>query len=412
MAYPYIVSTAAWFESSNVDHQRGMFHWDGNRYLVLDDYSNHTLEVWMSTDEGVTWAEADSGNHKSYSSTLYRTHFHVIQDTSTLYFTYTSGSESVISPFDLATDTWGSTITGGPLPDLPTAADKVQPNGVAMSAPLGGGEFQTFYTKNFVDSLTDTRTEIRYQLYDGTSWGSDTAFLTPEAESGEVDSFSYDLEGVTVGATTRVHVNFATRDYGVGRKASRGGAEYGYTRNGMYVRSLFGAWGGPTLVTLGPTDFVISPMMLVEPFGGSPRYIPAAMMYEDADEPSYIRIDSMGETTTFSSNWIMSSVAADATDKAAHLVWVLYNGLSGGSENFKIRRACTKGGAWSAPSTIFDAGTDEVESVFAAIDGGQMGVGFSNDSGGTYFDPHYYQLAISCGATGCPAAGGRYRAFH
>ncbi len=122
----------------------------GNWYKILQSLpqpssgsaGQNFARAWKSTDLGLTWAVADLTNSAKLNPFQGEQNFSVVTVGSLLYvlFQYGVSGGSVadyqlrIAVFDMATETWGSTITGGPI----TACSISSTGGEVWEQDIGG----------------------------------------------------------------------------------------------------------------------------------------------------------------------------------------------------------------------------------------------------------------------------------
>jgi hypothetical protein len=391
MPYPYVITTAANMQGSPwISH---VWFRSGAIYYVLDDVANDHIEVWKSGDAGVTWAEQDSANHKQYGVIG----FQVFRSGDVLHMTYVpfGGTTISVAPFNLATDTWGTVITGGPTPEIQTGV--FQPYSTAKrfaSVVLSDGTtIVSAYSKKKNIGGTDY-TEVRMSKYTG-SWGSDQTVFDPAAD---VIEMSYALQGMGLGATDRVHFVGCTLNWGTVHRTYRGTTMNTFRRDESSQRAISApSWPAqPLMATMRNATYLCVPAIANFAAGATAYYRPAILTISDEDNPAAVREEVIAENARvpIGVDWMGITLAYDSTAQALYAIWS-YNA---GSSPFEVHRACTKGAGWSAPSTVI-TGTDLIETIGAGVDAGAMGLVIENSASDTPYDwPNYYQDSPSCSA--------------
>ncbi len=172
----------------------GPFLNGGDIYGVfLDvDATPVSVEVWKSSDNGVSWTEQDSGNHPTTSSTNTFGHFLMASRSGTELVAIYPGApanQASFSTFDMATDTWGAQVTGGPALDLSVATRSIL-KWIHILKRLDGSYvvIHNIATRDFVLAT----------VYDG-AWGAPVTL--------DNNAISIHIRAV-LGASDRVHVFF------------------------------------------------------------------------------------------------------------------------------------------------------------------------------------------------------------
>lgn len=179
---------------------------NGYRYLVLDHWGYDWIGVWRSID-GRQWTEMDRGGHLDYSGSGKADHYGWHDETNDkMYVAYAySDSEIRIKPFDLASNTWESEITGGPAAAL-------------ASLKLGGGSYRDYFPIVRSDGSlviiwreynASSKMRIRMSIWtSGGGWAA-TVSIDPSAEAAVPDS---NVAAVWLDSADRIHV-LITDDY-------------------------------------------------------------------------------------------------------------------------------------------------------------------------------------------------------
>lgn len=134
MPYPYQIDPADLTSWASPPAPAHFCHavYNGSYYTVLQKWEESAgdefayLEVWKSSDRGVTWAQVDSANRKKNLDDSFsppsglppgNVNFDAVQDGSELHVVYYQIDNTYtmsIATFDMATDLWGTVRTGGP----------------------------------------------------------------------------------------------------------------------------------------------------------------------------------------------------------------------------------------------------------------------------------------------------------
>lgn len=194
MALPFSFSSELKW-SSHRALMHGPFENGTNLYAVLIDDTADTLEVWKSTDSGDSWSEQDSGNHKTVVAS--QACCHTVQSGTTLYIAYLIASDVVnIVPFSMATDTYGTVITGGP-----TAA--VAGTASALSPPIlsrrSDGDYVVLHNGPTQSIMGTGYRRVLYSRHEGSTWTLDTDVAGIDVQ------IHYDTRAAILGSSDRVH---------------------------------------------------------------------------------------------------------------------------------------------------------------------------------------------------------------
>jgi hypothetical protein len=255
---------------------------------------------------------------------------------------------------------------------------------------------------------------LHFQVYNGATWSADYNLLVAgPQESGAGTEFSYDFFGATLGANDRIHV-WAWTAYGYAYiTILSDNTTANYRRLDMdsmanpVVGLRMGGWGAPANVTFGSTQFSALPMAWNSSVNGvSAQFVPGLLMVEDSDSPSSTQMQIFPSPFLLAGNWNSVAVAYDSSSGSTYLVWT--SGATVADYQTTISIACTKGFAWSTPSSLYQSGTNElIETIEASASGGTIRLILENSAGEEPFDsPHYYQASVSCSATGCTGGQG------
>lgn len=399
MAYPYQITNAAHLPGTIFEP--GPYLYGSAIYAVLHDRTNHHVEVWRSTDAGATWAEADAANHKSVRSSPAAEQ---VIDTferdgdSNLYILYTVGGGTTlnIAAFDRATNLWGTVITGGPTPTF---------GGACMLVRLSTGDFRVYFTEGAAPF------HIGIQTYSG-SWSGTTYAFDPGVT--ETASFSYFLKSIVADASDNVRALATAGSGGNYRMRSYSAAGSLGALNSWNQFSEMGApqsnYSGPgILFAPGDANLLGFPVFLYHNIAATSVCRPAALLAGNVATPEsvagHIVVDN-----------ILTDDGSSVHEAFGSLVWsspalTLYYSWMDGVPQFKIRRACSKMGAWTAPTDVFVPASgvnQQIRYCSARLLGSNVGILFSSGSigFGTYERPQYYQEALpSCAADSVCSAG-------
>ena len=91
----------------------------GNVFVVVQDPATDTIQVWESTDGGLTFSEADAANHPSCAPDTglgdNKREYGVARNGATLYIAYMAADARVhVSAFNMGTALWGADFGAGP----------------------------------------------------------------------------------------------------------------------------------------------------------------------------------------------------------------------------------------------------------------------------------------------------------
>lgn len=188
----------------------GPWEYGGALYvvLVMNMYtaSAKTLNVYKSTDAGLTWLPKDSASGPTLSATVYNRNYDCDLNGAILYVCFIDTTDAVsIGSFDCATDTWGATIAGGP-------AIAASPGG---PWPCGGFHGQVYYVYNPTASAHMVWHTGALENVGGTdrkraklSYYASAAWTLNQAVYGEGTTTSYSPSSICLGQSGRVHFFF------------------------------------------------------------------------------------------------------------------------------------------------------------------------------------------------------------
>ena len=157
----------------NPGNRHGPFEYGGNLYGVFQDTTNIHVEVWKSTDDGDSWSEADSANHKTFSTVPPGRYLDVVQDRVNsnilhiLYSVTSTTSRIVVSQFNMATDAWGATTgLSGPVLNSST----ITGNAVVFLAVRSDGDYVVLYNGLTESSMGTAYRRARLIRHEGSTW--------------------------------------------------------------------------------------------------------------------------------------------------------------------------------------------------------------------------------------------------
>lgn len=409
MAYPYQIAGAG-FALLYPHGAKPILRGSALYQVVTDTGSPDKIHVSKSTDAGLTWALQDSANAPDI---LAQSNYHhsIYDDGTRIWGAFrpsatTPPTESYLRAFNTSTDLWESAITGGP-PGLRNTTAPVGANisndGKLCLVVRSTGDKVLIYTDPVNVGGTNYQS-LKFKVYSGGSWGSAVALALPG--TSETATFSYCLMGAVLGASDRIHVFIGSLSNGyiyVTIKSDNTIANYRRWQQDdpPLVGIRDGLWGLPSLVTFGGNAFAALPIM-AEAIASN-NFRPGVLLVSDEDPPYMQRRDYIEESVPLVSSWISVALAQNASTGAAYLLWSY---VDSGDESTQVRVSCSKGFAWSAPSILFEsAAGDLIETVEASAANGTLRWVLENsDAAGTYQTPYYYEGAVTCAATGCPAA--------
>lgn len=390
-------------------YQPGPYVYGGNLYVVLADPVNYHAEVWKSTDDGATWAEVDSGNHKMFAING------SAQSPVSACLGYTSNliqiayipdgdTQVAIAPFNMATDAWGAVVTGGPTQNLPSSGYWLM-----MPCQFSNGDLGLVYT---VD--TSTYSHIQYARYSG-AWGAAIDIMEPGVT--ETDAANYHPYAAAVDSEDRLHIRAVVASaYFRNRNVTSSTVHALQVLSSIDQPNITNVYAGPAITfDHCGSEWIANPaiLRLVDSVSSSTAR-PAAMLNTVENEPQSVRVDIVTDEilTTDSGAFQTGNFQASIVylDGALYLYYP-WADESGGQVNGRVRVSCSKLGNWSAPSDVFasalgDAGVIEYvcaraisdTEIGVIIQGGQVG-------SGTYAYPHYFAVTPSCSQTSLCSGG-------
>lgn len=395
--------------------------------------ADRNINAYKSTDDGNNWTLPTTTNRPTPTgSGDWQPVYQDIEGTKIWVVYLPNGSpptESRLQHYDMAVDTWGSPITGGPMPwgvssaVVGTITYTIDPDISNNRSQLGlnvrsNGDKVVIYNAVSTAGLS-LQQDLYYKIYNGTSWSSANALMLSGTTDQEVNSFGY--VGSVTGTNDMVHV-FAWTQFGyvyasittnittpvrnyrrfdndaldfVGLKD---GVAAGYPKIVHMCDKRFAALPHPILTTvLRDTGTAVTNW-----------FRPALLMIPDVTTPEYTRYEYVEDQIEFDSyDWVPVAVACDTSAKSTYLVW---GKLAAPTSSFatQIRMSCSKGVAWSDPQTLVTTtNPDLVETIEISVDGGKMRSLFENSAGaGVYTWANYYQFSVSCDDEGCGADSG------
>lgn len=416
MPYPYDIGSSA-FVPYNLG--RGpVYRSGGNLYVLLNEYSNPTQTIRMckSSDAGLTWAEADGGNHPTAAfgpgNGVGTPSF---DDGTRIWIAYLpAGTASAVKAFNTSTDLWETSITGGPTPvDVSSGYGTNNPHKQLGLIVRSNGDKIVLFSKQ-TTMFAVNYNSLHFQVYNGSTWSADKDILVAGSqETGSGTDYSYDLLGATLGASDRIHAwAYTSRGYAYITVLSDD-TTANYRRLDMdslaspTVGTRNGVWGAPANIMFGLTQFSALPVAWKSDINGvSAQFVPGLLLVEDSTAPSSVQMQVFPEPFRLAANYNSVAVAYDLSTGSTYLIWT--SGATGANYQTTIKIACTKGFAWSAPSTLYQSGSNElIEVMEGSAASGTIRLLFQNEAGNSPFSSaHYYQASVSCGAVGCPGGEG------
>lgn len=412
MAYPYEITQTDFliYPHGHKPIRRS----NGDLYAVLEDQASPaTIHVYRSTDAGLTWTLQDSINSPSTLATT-NYHYNVYDDSPRIWVVFSPGgttppTESYVRSFNTTTNLWETAITGGPASIRTPAPSTSLTNDAKLGLGVrSNGDKVVVYTES-VPFGGSNYTALRVKVYNGTSWSSSIDLLIPGTT--ETTYVNYTFMGMVRGASDRFHVFAATLSGHVYITINSDNSVTNYRRFDQDPIDTGGHrdghWGLPQIVTFGGQDYAALPHGIVTTVNGvSNTYYPGILLVPDQASPPFFQYLYVNETVKRESgaNWISIAIAFDTSTGSLYLLWTKVDPADLSTE---VRVACTKGFAWSTPSTLFTSPADDlIESMEVQASSGVLRAFFENSTGdGFYLFPHYYESAVTCAQTGCPTVG-------
>lgn len=170
----------------------GPFASGGSKYVV-----SIALGGTMAVDKRASdlqWSRMDTANEPALDGSGGKKVFFAVQNGSVLQIVHTNApSELCITEFDMATDTWGSTVAGGP--SIATGSYLR-----IWAERLSTGAIKVYY------SLTSGTGAVYRAIFSSGTWGSPVTLTS---------AHSVRLESTVIDATDRVHVFYSSLYDGV-----------------------------------------------------------------------------------------------------------------------------------------------------------------------------------------------------
>lgn len=205
-----VAGTPKWFDDT-VDFYFRAVQSTNTRYAFVVDKTNNKLRANKSTDGGESWAEVDSANAPAISTTanLKSTSAQLIGNVVFLVCPTTT-TVGNIQKFQMASDTWGTAITG-PGTTLNTNVSGFAPV-YAFVRPDGATILLT-YNGATETVMGQARRRAKAIFYNGSSWGSEID-LSISTGFGDTtlpgDAVHYDLRNAMIGGSGAVYMFFTT----------------------------------------------------------------------------------------------------------------------------------------------------------------------------------------------------------
>jgi len=271
----------------------GPYEYGGKLYGVFVDPVSGHVEIWASTDSGATWAEEDSGNHPALKNVAYFRGVGVHRVGDTLWLAYLVGGappvgydarsgQITITSFSMASETWGSLITGGPWAEL-KAFDWLGLYVIRTS----DGAFTVSYPSLRETVGGNVYQRTRYCTYNG-SWGAEQAFPNQVGTTSR-----YWPSGAVLGDNDRVHlfvvkwtlngtIEVRIRQLTVGQVSDQ---ELPAPATGLSV--TYGIMSATGVISSGTTTLLVAYQKF-----GSPVYLAGLATAQSADAPSWAAEDA------------------------------------------------------------------------------------------------------------------------
>ncbi len=377
-------------------------HASGSKiHVVLQDRANNNAEIWQSTDSGATWAEVDSGSHAAFNGSSFVLDTFRRDDILHVSGIANGGTSISVTQFDIGSGTWGSSVTGGPVPD--TARQ-------FKCAVRAGGDIVSVF-----QAIQGGAIGIGRQVYSGGSWGSTAWVFEPGvtdtiANDYFIKTIVMDSTGAvliaatyvsgskirlctiatdnSIGAVTKLEFQtpFIEDEHcGQGRAFSICGSLLTY----LPLAARAGADLSGVIESAFPA-FLIVGVDIANVIGSPFSFI----------------ADALGNSTIFT-----SSVVQLASGGPIFLYFSEMTNVAGPDVQYKIRRACYKGaGISSTPiDVLFPAAgyNEQCSFVSAEAVGSDIGILFCSSVGGgsTYSWPQFLlDSAPICSSPGCSSS--------
>jgi hypothetical protein len=370
--------------------------------IVTNNTGSSKVNVRVSTDGGATWADADSGSNPTYAIgqiCVYR-----IGDTLKIAYVV-AGNTTTVKDFSLVTMTWGSAVTNGPV-GVVTGINTI--SGVVA---LSNGDLVLLFEDTDTGGVTTRR--VGCSVYSGGSWSSTTWLLQGSTESPARPYFFY---SAAADASDVVYV-FASYDLVRMRVATftvSGGllaVVKAPWRNTISFQLVYG--GAATVSSLCSVNRAILPVLYDSFYNGSDSDAsPGILMVEATSAPLSSVASQNGSITRIMTNAGGGAWSGDNYGKVALVIhddtlYIYYNYLvvSGGVDQFSIRRACNRGGDWSAETTIYTPSADvTVRNLSAGTDGTDVGLTWETFTS-SWEILYETDVAPTCSATACGSGG-------
>jgi hypothetical protein len=297
-------------------------------FNVVVDQTNHFVTVYLSTDTGATWSEADSGNHKPIaavdpgSANCQNAASTTAGDV--IYIAYVHTDLSIrIAEFNMATSTWGTVNTGGPT----ITSSGIGTNQVLDLERRSSGDLIVFYEgpAEIVSAVNRGRT--CYVKYSG-GFGAVQTIGTGQANN-------YNLLRVVKGGSDRIHIIMQGLSNVVRQQTLKSDDTLGT------LQSISSTMNGPN-VWPGVYDSISNTVTVPASSGFSAQDC-GVFEATDADNPTWTYTD----LTTLSTDFAPIQMFTAALD-AAGAAWIFFSAfLSSGASNatgiFEFNKV---GGTW------------------------------------------------------------------
>lgn len=400
----------------------------GGIYLPVMAYGGtRYIRMYKSLDAGDTWSELDSSNAPSvFNGASYNVvNSYTASDKAWFVYCAPGGpppTESRVISFDYATGTWGTAITGGPVPATLTglsSTGSLFPNAQLGIAVRSNGDIVVVHSD--VKTHLYNRHTLKFSVYSSGAWGSPVKLVNSNYQASPQDgnepnleNFNYELVGCYVGANDVVHT-LSCGDYGYVYAGIK-------TDNtlGVYMRfdddarinhaALQGPlngtfWGLPALFEQCDQSFFSVPIGVWTGLNDvSNTWKPCLLTVPDSAAPkSYTFRTVQSLFLQYAANQSPVAYFQDSSTGIAYLVWRTVDDPSGDCD---VLMSAAKGLEWSEPTILFST----AYGTYAAIDdieievfNGVMRLVFASPTGTWYWQGSVTPTPDSC-STG-PTSG-------
>lgn len=209
IGFNYISAATPKYSDSTVDFYFRAAQSTNTRYAFAVDKTNNKLRAYKSTDGGESWAEVDSANAPAITSTsnLKSTSAQLIGNIVYLVCPTTT-TVGNIQKFQMASDTWGTAITG---PGTTLNANVSGAAPVYLFVRPDGATIILVYNGATETVMGSARRRVKAIFYNGSSWGVEMD-LSISTGFGDTtlpgDAIHYDLRSAMMGASGATYMFF------------------------------------------------------------------------------------------------------------------------------------------------------------------------------------------------------------